>query len=122
MEMTKEEHRQYLREKDINELISWLKYVREDFVAGKVNVYHQQTICRMINLLYGGVDALLRGDEQIGWKDRYRAYRLQSLATRWVDSLYRLDLVVEECNAVAVVAKGGHNIYRVALDAERSGR
>lgn len=54
MEMTKEEHRRYLREKDINELISWLEYAREDFVAGKVNVYHQQTICRMINLLYGG--------------------------------------------------------------------
>ena len=74
-----------------------------------------------IYLLDSGVDALLRGDEEIGRKDRYRAYRLQSLATRWVDSLYRLDLVVEECNAVAVVAKGGHNIYRVALDAERSG-
>jgi hypothetical protein len=38
MEMTKEEHRQYLRERDINELISWLKYIREDFVAGNADV------------------------------------------------------------------------------------
>lgn len=54
MEMTKEEHRRYLRERDIDELISWLGYIKQDFVDGKCNIYHQQTVCRMINTLYGG--------------------------------------------------------------------
>ena len=51
--MTKKEHLQYLRERDIDELISWLGYVREDFIAGKAEMAHQKAVCRMVNILYG---------------------------------------------------------------------
>ena len=48
-----QEHRHYLRESDINELISWLTYVKQDFIDEKCSIHHQEVVCRMINILYG---------------------------------------------------------------------
>ena len=51
--MTREEHKKYLRERDINELLSWISSVKEEFVNGIAYIHHEQTLCRMINILYG---------------------------------------------------------------------
>lgn len=51
--MTREEHKQYLRERDINELLSWISSIKEQFVNGTADIHHERTLCRMINILYG---------------------------------------------------------------------
>ena len=65
---------------------------------------------------------LLRRDEEVGGEDGHLVQRLEALAAHGIDGLYRLDLVVEEGDAVAVVPEGGHDVEGVALDTERRGR
>ncbi len=77
-----------------------------------------------IYLLHGAVYALLRGNEQIGRIERKRIERTDALPRYGVDAMYGLDLVVEEHHAetlAAELAECGHDIHRVACDAESTG-
>ena len=78
-----------------------------------------------VDLLHGSVDTLLRGDEETCGVDRQRVDRLDAGARRGIDDPDRFDFVVVEHHAVALAAEfaeGGHDVHRVAVDAERRGQ
>ena len=77
-----------------------------------------------VNLLYGGVDALFGGHEEVRGVERQVVERMDALSRYGVDGLDGLDLVVEEHHPETLVAElpeGRHDVHRVAVDAERRG-
>ena len=75
-----------------------------------------------VDLLHGGVYALLGGHEHVRGKDGDVVVRTICLTAYGVYQLYGFYFVVEQRNSVAIVAERRHNVHRVALRAECGGR
>ena len=75
-----------------------------------------------VYLLYGAVDALLRGYEETRGVERQVVERMDALSRHGVDGLDGFDLVVVEHYSetlAAELAERRHDVHRVAVHAER---
>ena len=97
--------------------------LRSDFTFALREAFHANAFTEVeINLLNGCINALFGGDKEICREDCNLVKRVKTLSTDGVNELYGVNLVVKKGYTIAVIAKGGHNIYRVTLHAERGGR
>ena len=74
-----------------------------------------------VDLSDGGVDLLLRRDEEVGWVDDEAGHRPVFSTALWVEGSDALDLIVPEGHTVRHTVKafdGGEDIDGVALDTE----